>query len=99
MKVAKVMTAGRRGYDGVAFLKSTGQFHRCQLPLHAPTCSAWMRHRPPMDAAMSPDKALERYFDEHYEALYRFLRYSGATELVTEDLSQEAFPAVTSPST
>ena len=42
-------------------------------------------------AAMSASEALERYFEEHYEALCRFLRYSGAGEAVAEDLSQEAF--------
>jgi RNA polymerase sigma-70 factor (ECF subfamily) len=42
-------------------------------------------------AAMTTSEALKRYFEEHYEALCRFLRYSGAGEAVAEDLSQEAF--------
>jgi RNA polymerase sigma-70 factor (ECF subfamily) len=42
-------------------------------------------------AAMSAGEALERYFEAHYEALCRFLRYSGAGESTAEDLSQEAF--------
>jgi RNA polymerase sigma-70 factor (ECF subfamily) len=35
--------------------------------------------------------ALERYFADHYGALYRFLRSCGAVEPMAEDLSQEAF--------
>jgi RNA polymerase sigma-70 factor, ECF subfamily len=42
-------------------------------------------------AAMTSGEALERSFGEHYEALCRFLRYSGAGEALAEDLSQEAF--------
>jgi len=34
---------------------------------------------------------LEGYFQAHYEALCRFLRYSGAGASAAEDLSQEAF--------
>src|ERR1017187_7174895 len=40
---------------------------------------------------MSASESLERHFAEHDEALYRFLRSSGATEALAEDLSQEAF--------
>jgi RNA polymerase sigma-70 factor (ECF subfamily) len=40
---------------------------------------------------MSVTAALERYFEDHYEAIYRFLRSCGAVEAMAEDLSQEAF--------
>jgi RNA polymerase sigma-70 factor (ECF subfamily) len=40
---------------------------------------------------MSPTEALEGYFGDHYESLYRFLRSSGAGEPVAEDVCQEAF--------
>ena len=35
--------------------------------------------------------ALERYFTEHYDALYRFLRSCGAADSLAEDISQESF--------
>lgn len=41
--------------------------------------------------AMTTGEALKHYFEEHYEALCRFLRYGGAAEALAEDLSQEAF--------
>ena len=41
--------------------------------------------------ATSAGAVLERYFEAHYEALCRFLRYSGAGEAAAEDLTQEAF--------
>jgi RNA polymerase sigma-70 factor (ECF subfamily) len=40
---------------------------------------------------MSTTDALEGYFQAHYEALCRFLRYSGAGPSAAEDLSQESF--------
>jgi RNA polymerase sigma-70 factor (ECF subfamily) len=45
----------------------------------------------PAPAAMSAREVLERHFEEHYEALCRFLRYSGADEAMAEDFAQEAF--------
>ncbi len=40
---------------------------------------------------MSCADPLERYFANHYEALYRFLRSCGAGEPLAEDVSQESF--------
>jgi len=41
--------------------------------------------------AMSQAEILERHFEAHYAALYRFLRSCGASESLAEDFSQEAF--------
>jgi RNA polymerase sigma-70 factor (ECF subfamily) len=45
------------------------------------------------DAAqpMSGREILERHFEAHHEAIYRFLRSCGAAGHVAEDISQEAF--------
>jgi len=42
-------------------------------------------------APLTAAEQLERYFHEHYESLYRFLRCSGASDSAAEDAGQEAF--------
>ena len=41
-------------------------------------------------APLSAAEQLERNFHEHYEALYRFLRCSWASDSAAEDVGQEA---------
>jgi len=40
---------------------------------------------------VSAGEQLERHFQEHYAALYRFLRSCGASDAAAEDAGQEAF--------